>query len=366
LTKIIISAISDLVTDQRLEKVSETLHEEGYEVLLTGSCFKGYTPIKRSYEVKRIKLIFRKGPLFYLEFNLKLFLFLLSNRADLYLANDLDTLFPNFIVSKLRNKKLVYDTHEYFTELPELINRPKVKAIWSKLEKYLLPKIKYSYTVCESISEIYREKYQINMGVIRNLPKSKPVETPLVKIPYPRGTYAIYQGVLNKGRGLELLIDSLMVNKRLNLVIAGDGYHRKYLIERVTKNNLENRVHFTGRLLPGQLRQITQGALLGFSLEENMGLNYYYALPNKLFDYIQANIPVIVSDLPEMRSIVQDYQIGSVLKNRNPETLSVLIEQYIQQPLNPAIQKGLRRASSELIWENEKQKLLGIIKDALK
>ncbi|MCA1760901.1 MAG: hypothetical protein LC658_14130, partial [Bacteroidales bacterium] len=119
--RIIVSVTSDLVSDNRVHKTCTTLGEMGFEVLLVGRKLAGSQPLSpRNYQTKRIKLFFNKGPLFYACFNFRLFCLLLFSKCDLLLSNDLDTLPANFLASKLKNKPLVYDSHEFFTEVPEL------------------------------------------------------------------------------------------------------------------------------------------------------------------------------------------------------------------------------------------------------
>ncbi|MCF6185522.1 MAG: glycosyltransferase [Bacteroidales bacterium] len=173
--KIIISVTNDLVADNRVHKVADSLIKFGFEILLVGRKLPGSLHVNREYKTKRFKLLFNKGAMFYAFYNIRLFFFLLFAKADIFLSNDLDTLPANFIASKIRNKKLVYDSHEYFTEVPELVNRPKIKRIWENTEKRILPKIKFLYTVCNSIADIYNKKYGINMKVVRNIPECEKV-----------------------------------------------------------------------------------------------------------------------------------------------------------------------------------------------
>jgi glycosyltransferase involved in cell wall biosynthesis len=115
-----------------------------------------------------------------------------------------------------------------------------------------------------------------------------------------------------------------------------------------------------GRIAPDQLFSLTKNALLGVSMEENLGLNYYYALPNKLFDYIQARIPVLVSDFPEMSRIVKDYNIGETIKSRESKEFAKQIMSMLQSPDREQWKQNLEKAAGELNWEKEKFKLLEV------
>lgn len=355
MTRIIISVINDLVTDQRVDRICSSLHKNGYAVLLVGRKLPWSQDIVRNYETHRMKLLFKKGFLFYTFFNIRLFLFLFFKKCDILLANDLDTLPANFLISKLKNKKLVFDSHEYFPEVPELIDRKKVQSVWLRIEKWIIPKLKYAYTVSPSIAKLYQEKYNVQFHVIRNLPyRNANIDTKKYNV-----KTIVYQGALNIGRGIELLIEAMKFLPEYNLKIAGDGDITQNL-KALTRNlKLIERVEFLGRLTKDALEPITQKALLGVSLEEDRGLNYQYALPNKLFDYIQAEIPVIVSDLPEMKNIIKKYKVGEILEDRDPQKLAGLIRKIIDD--KDEYQKYCnksKQAAIELCWENEEEKLI--------
>ena len=169
--RIIISVTNDLVTDQRVGKTCELLSETGYDVLLVGRKLKKSFSIQRNYRTKRFRLLFNKGILFYTEYNIRLFLFLLFTKKDMLFSNDLDTLLPNYIIGKLQNKKLVFDSHELFSEIPELVNKQQVKKVWLFLEKTIIPKLQNVITVSDSIKNHYHNLYGISAIVIRNIPK---------------------------------------------------------------------------------------------------------------------------------------------------------------------------------------------------
>src|SRR5690606_16060536 len=153
----------------RVHKVCLFLMQQGYDVLLVGRMRKNSLPLDRPYATKRMKLSFEKGAKFYAAYSFRLFWFLLFKKSDVLVSNDLDTLLPNYLISRIKRKKLVYDTHEYFTEVPELVSRPKVQAIWEKIEGWIFPKLKFIYTVNDSIARRYGEKYGKNLSVVRNI-----------------------------------------------------------------------------------------------------------------------------------------------------------------------------------------------------
>jgi glycosyltransferase involved in cell wall biosynthesis len=356
LKRIIVSVTNDLSTDQRVDKVCCTLQKNGFEVILLGRILKNSNPLHRNYATKRIKLIFNKGFLFYAEYNFRLFFILLFYKKDILLSNDLDTLLPNYLTSILQRKKIVYDSHELFPEIPELVDKPFVKKCWSYLEAWILPKLKNNYTVCKSIAEFYTKKYNVGFTTIINLPTEKKIL--LGKFPFnSKGQKIIlYQGAINLGRGLELMIDTMSFLENVLLVIIGDGDIFKDLKQQVNDNNLTHKIHFLGKISPEKLHTLTPLANLGISVEEDLGLNYRFALPNKIFDYIQAEVPILVSDLPEMKRIAIDYKVGEVIKNRKPKELASQIKNLLEKDFSVE----LKKAKQELVWENQEEKLLTI------
>ncbi len=362
--KIIISVSNDLFIDNRVHKVATSLYEAGYNVLLLGCKRQKQIPPKRDYPTRLIKVRFKKTFLFYAEYNIKLFFFLLTRRkVDIFLSNDLDTLLPNFLVAKLRRKKIIYDSHELFTEVPELVNRPRVQKFWLTIEKFCLPKIKYSYTVCRSISDYYNKKYAISMQVVRNSPPLKVASQDLdFEKTQSKEKIIIYQGAVNIGRGLEECIEAMQYLDSHILWIVGTGDIINDLKESVQQLDLEEKVIFWGRKNLEELFTFTRQADLGISVEKNMGLNYYYALPNKIFDYIHAEIPVLCADLPEMSRIIKDYNVGEVLASRNPKEIARQIrEMTSEEERIKEWKQNTRKAKKDLCWQNEEKQILKII-----
>jgi len=345
------------VTDNRVHKVAVSLQEMGFEPVLIGRLLPESHTVDRDYQTHRMKLLFRKGAMFYLEYNIRLFFHLLKSNVDIFVSNDLDTLPANYLASRIKRKPLVYDSHEYFTEVPELIGRPVVKAIWTWLEKLLVPRVDAAYTVCDSIAEVYRDLYKVDFKVVRNLPVCSKVERPEHQEKSEAQTKIIlYQGALNLGRGVGPTIRAMQYLEGAELWLAGDGDLTSDLKELVVEMKLESKVKFLGRLPLHQLYEITCQADLGISLEEDLGLNYRFALPNKLFDYIQAGVPVLVSNLPEMMHIVEYYQIGAIAETHERMELAELLRNALFNLEKRQIwNQNLLKASKELCWENEEK-----------
>ena len=354
--RVIVSVTNDISTDQRVAKVCATLMQNNFEVLLIGRKLKSSIPLKRAYKTKRFNLLFNTGFLFYAEYNFRLFCYLLFTKKDILLANDLDTLLPNYLISKLQNKKIVFDSHELFPEIPELVHRPKVKKVWLTLEKHILPKLKNNYTVCNSIAEFYKNKYQSNFTTIKNLPSKKEVKKGAFSFDTKGEKIILYQGALNVGRGIELMIETMEFLENHLLVLIGDGDIHQTLKDKVIAEALGNKVFFLGKISPKKLHKLTPLADLGLSLEEDLGLNYRFALPNKIFDYIQGEVPILVSNLPEMSKVISAYKVGEIVKNRTPEKLAKQIKEVLEKEYT----KELKLAKTALIWEQQEEKLIAI------
>lgn len=363
MNRIIVCVTNDLSTDQRVHKVCTSLERMGFQVCLIGRRLPNSMPLARSYQTKRMQLLFNKGPLFYAEYNIRLFLMLLLSNYQLTLANDMDTLPSAFLATKLRGKTLVFDAHELFSEVPEVQARPKVRAFWQSLEKRFLPKVKHAYTVCQSIADYYGERYGIAMKVVRNLPKKSNEKSDIIK----REQIILYQGAVNLGRGLDVMIHAMHHIDKAVLWIVGGGDEYERLTQLVREEKLSEKVRFFGRMKFEALKEITPQASVGISIEENIGLNYYYALPNKLFDYINNGIPVLVSDFPEMARIVDHYNIGCKLKKHEAKVLATTINKMLADKAQMTTwASNCHLAAKELNWETEEKVLEAIYKPLLK
>jgi glycosyltransferase involved in cell wall biosynthesis len=364
--RIIITVTNDLELDQRMHKTALNLSENGFNVLLIGRKTSKSSPISRAYPIKRFRLCFQRGFLFYAAYNFRLLCWLIFHKWDAVLACDMDSLPGAWFAKKIRRKPLVFDSHELFSEVPELQHKPRVRRFWVRLENYFLPKLKHAYTVSQSIAEYYYKKYGLQMDVIRNLPmKHAPEANDQVSAEKP---FVIYQGTLNLGRGIEKMIDAMQYLPNFNLVIAGDGPLQAELQAQAQQSPADKQIIFTGRLSFEQLRGLSKQALLGLSLEQDLGLNYRFALPNKLFDYWHAGIPAIVSDLPEMKALMQKTQAGKIIpENTDAESLAEEISNLLSDDKSyDKLKKAAQKAASEYHWENESKRQLEIFRSIFK
>jgi glycosyltransferase involved in cell wall biosynthesis len=357
--KIIVSVTNDLYTDQRVRKVCEFLIANEYDVTLLGRKLSGSKEMPElSYKIKRFRLLFTKGPLFYATYNLRLFFFLLFHKADVLLANDLDTLFANYWANKFkRNCELIYDSHELYCETPELVNRPKVQRFWKKIERKCLPKVDQMYTVNTSIAEIYSKDYNREVKVVRNISDANFPDLTVTReelgLPLDKKVVIVQGAGINMQRGVEEMIEAIQLVDNAVLAIVGDGDVVPQLKEKVEQNGWENKVLFFGKRPYNELINFTRLSDVGVSMDKDTNPNYRYALGNKIFDYIHAGIPLFVSDLPEVSKIVKHYKIGVVCPSHEVKEIAFQLNELLNSSGYDQMKANTKAAAIELTWENE-------------
>jgi len=360
--RVVVSVINDLSSDQRVDRTCCTLHELGYDVLLVGRKMKKSVSLNpRVYKMTRMTLLFEKGALFYAEYNFRLFFFLLFKKVDVLHANDLDTLLANRIIQKLKGVKLVYDSHEYFTEVPELVEGSFSKRVWLKIERSIFPKLKHVFTVNKSIAEIYKNLYGIDLKVMRNLPISGKFTSKIkvksrtdLGLPLEKKIILLQGAGINVDRGAEEMVEAMNWIDAVFLIV-GSGDVIGALKDKVRASKLQSKVIFTGRVPFEELIAYTKVADVGVTLDKDTNLNYRYSLPNKIFDYFQADLPVIASNLIEVRRIIDEYQAGIILSSHQPRKIAEEINDYLNNSERFNYTKqNVQKAKAELIWENEK------------
>ena len=358
--KAIVSVTNDLYTDQRVHKVCLFLESQGFSVILVGRNRKSSKELQsRTYTTKRFNLFFDKGAKFYAEYNFRLFWFLIFRKVDLLVSNDLDTLLANYSASKFKPfSRLVYDSHEYFTEVPELIHRKKVKQIWEGIEAWIFPKLKTIYTVNGSIAKLYADKYQKEIKVVRNIspnwePKNLKSKQEL-GIPENKQLIILQGAGINIDRGAEEAVQAMKSVENAILLIVGDGDVVDQLKSYVVDNQLHLRVLFFDKRPYHEMMNFTYYADLGLTLDKPTNINYRYSLPNKVFDYIQAETPIIGTNLIEITKIVNEYGVGETIDELTPENLANSINSLINNESRLAeLKENCSKARKVLNWGSE-------------
>lgn len=356
---VLFAVTTDLNYDQRMQRICSSLARHGYAVQLVGREWARSQPLQpQPYQQHRLRCWFRRGKLFYLEYNLRLLLYLLRQRADAWCAIDLDTALPVWLRARLGQQPFVYDAHELFTEVPEVVARPTVQRAWRGVEQFVVPRAALAYTVGPALAQVFEARYGKPFAVIRNISRLTEAAPPVV----PAAGYILYQGVLNVGRGLEQLLDA-MVHVAGRLVICGEGDLSGELRAQAERLGLvaAGKVEFRGYVLPTDLQAITRGAAVGIMLLENRGLSYYYSLANKFFDYLHAGVPQLVVDFPEYRALNDQYDVAEMV-DLTPTAIAQALNRLLHHDAARYQQlvQNCRRARQELNWQREEQLLLAL------
>jgi glycosyltransferase involved in cell wall biosynthesis len=345
---------NDLSYDQRMHRICTSLAEAEYRVTLVGRQLKTSLPLQqRPFAQKRLRCFFNKGFLFYAEYNLRLFLFLLPKRMDAICAIDLDTILPVYFVSKWKGVRRVYDAHEYFTELKEVRTRPLVRRFWTGVERFAVPKFDNGYTVSEGLAVEFQKKYKRHYPVIRNLPVLRSPQNSTIRQPV-----LVYQGAVNEARGFEYLIPAMKMIS-YPLLICGDGNYMSQLRKLISENGVADKVELKGMLLPEDLRKVAAQAALGIGLAEKEGINQYHALPNKFLEYMHAGLPQIAMNFPEYQKINQQYKVAVLLDDLSVEGVAAAInETMADKALLIEMSENAAKARNVYCWQNEEKVLL--------
>jgi glycosyltransferase involved in cell wall biosynthesis len=370
---VVLSVTNDLATDQRVQKVAQTLLNMGFEVLLVGRLLKGSMPVPQ-FKHHRMKLFFTKGVAFYAEYHLRLFLFLLFKKADVLVANDLDTLLPNYLISKIKGLPLVYDSHEYYTEVPELQENPTKKKIWLSVEQFIFPKLKKVFTVNASIAQIYETKYKVKLNVLRNLPRKSTLQFATkaelrkqLNLPLDKKIIIMQGSGINVSRGGEEAVEAMQFVENTLLYIIGAGDAFPILKQMVLDLKLQEKVIFMAKLPYRDLLNYTACADAGLTLDKDNNLNYRYSLPNKLFDYFACGLPVIASKLVEIEKIHLQFPFGILVPEVTAQSVAAAIRSVdVNAPVYQDWLVNIKKASELLCWENEEKIIEEVYRDLLK
>lgn len=284
--------------------------------------------------------------------------------ADIYHANDLNTLPQAIVCSKLRlkPKPLIYDSHEVQSDRTGY-NPKTIKRIESFMLKFVDQMIVENHTRAKYNEDIYgfypktlynySEKYNIEEKPQINLHKKIGINED-EKI-------LLYQGGLQQGRGLELLIEAMDEIEEGHLLFIGGGKLTQTLKEQAEASKQADRIHFLDKVPFQELPSYTREAYLGFQVLQNICFNHYSASSNKLFEYMMAHVPVISCDFPEIKKVVEETNTGIVVDSHSASEIANAVNQLVKNTsLRNQLSKNTKQAKEIYNWNNEKSKLLEV------
>ena len=363
--KLFFTVTNDLVYDQRMIRICSSLSAAGYDVTLVGRRNSNAPPLgTQPFRQYRLRTWFRSGKGFYIEYNLRLFFLLLTQKMSALCAIDLDTILPCYLVSRIRRIPRLYDAHELFCEMQEVVSRPGIYRIWKAVERFCVPKFPNGYTVNDLIADEFFRLYGVRYAVIRNAPVLRPdpaadiARLPIAAPPLPAGRFILYQGAVNEGRCFESLIPA-MQTVDAPLLICGEGNFMEQARALVRQYGLENKVIFRGMVRPEDLPPITRSAYIGITLFDRQGTSNYYSLANRFFDYIHAGIPQLAVNYPAYQEINNSYRIAVLVDKPGIREISDALNRLLNNTeLYHTLLANCKQARLYYNWQEEEKKLV--------
>ncbi len=354
--RIVLAITNDPNYDQRMIRICNSLHEAEYDVTLVGrERPNSKALIQRPFRQIRIKQRIDSGKLFYLSYNLKLLFFLLFCKADCFCAIDLDTILPVFYASRLRRKKRVYDAHELFCELEEVVRNPAIQKIWYAIERHTVPRFPHGYTVNKSYVDEYRRMYGVEYAIVRNATVLEPLT-----IPQKKERIILYQGAVNHGRCFEQLIPA-MAQVDAMLIICGEGNFYVDAQALADRLGLAHKVIFKGYVPPAALPAYTLNAYIGITLFVATSLSNQLSLANRFFDYLHAGVPQLGVRYPEYENINNEYEVSLLLDEVSVDSIAAGLNKLLgDKQYYDRLQQACLDAREVYCWQEEKRRMLAV------
>jgi len=356
----VITFLGNAYHDSRVVNLIESLNQLGIETKTISFDWKtkNFKTQVGSITVYRLDKS-NSSIIYYFNFLFLLIRDLLKIKANFYFAEDIYTLPIVYFFAKKNKAKIFYNSREIYAHLAGLRNKNYVQKIIAKIESNFIKKVDLVLVTGNMDAEFLTESYSIsNLFVLRNLPKYVK-EISKINIRKKLNISSsekiiLYQGVLLEGRGIEKLIDIIDKVPNSHLVLIGDGEFRDKFENKAKNSVSANRIHFVGAVNHSELLKYTASADIGLAIIENISISYYYALPNKLFEYIMAGIPVLSSNLPQMKKIIDEYNVGKYVDPEKDEELKATLNEMLQDDDQIERYKiNCRTAARKLNWEEE-------------
>jgi glycosyltransferase involved in cell wall biosynthesis len=278
-------------------------------------------------------------------------------RPELIHCNDYNTMWIGVVARLMGRTAVLYDSHELWPDR-NLRSEPRWWLILC--ESLFVRSAHRVITASPGYAEVISRRYRIETPrVVRNIPVSNPSvagsPTTWGHTPAAEDRLALYVGALTSGRGLEISIKAMaqLPDVRLRLVGPGREHYRTGLEALARAEGVADRVEFAGAVSPDQLLEAISEASVGLALIEPVCLSYRMSLPNKLFEYVAAGIPVLGSDLPAIGPLVSEYGIGLVAQPDRVADVASKLSEMLEPERNSAFRVATRRAAERLNWNRE-------------
>lgn len=283
--------------------------------------------------------------------------------ARVFHASDLYVLPAMAAAAARRDSHLVYDARELYPHVVATVGRPWVRQFWRLVEDRFIGRADVVFTVSEGIAEELVRSYEVNPPVVLyNVPDQRmPAGGASLREAVRSASQPVilHLGQLRPHRGCELLVDAMRDVEGGILVFLGDGPLRDVLKQTTIDEHIESRVHFLDPVPPDEVVAYARTADIGVTLLEDVCLNHRLALPNKLFEYLTAGLPVIASDLPEIRKVVRGYHVGQVVRPGNRDDLVAALKQAVlDRALREQWQNNIPKALETFNWRAASQPFL--------
>lgn len=368
--RIIFIDFDPLITDYRVYKTALTFRDAGHDILVLGTGTKeDISKLDPKINYKVLTTYFKSLKLNLVIFWIKVFFYLIFKKVDIYYSHDLYPAPVVYILAKLRRKKYIYDSHEYFIEQPGLKNQETQKKIWKFCENYFIKNSYQNLTVSKNISYKLSQLYKIKEPyVVPNYPL-KPYQKPDFDNPFIKHKVDIskpiilYQGKVSFENGVDTLIDAFdKLSIECNLVILGNGAHVEELKKIASKKSNSNKIYFIPAVPHSELYKYTESATLGVCPIKNLGESYYYALPNKVFEYLHAELPQVSSDFPEISYVINENVVGYTVIPESDDIAKAIDKLLSNKSIYDEMKRNCRIHRSKFYWESNKNILLSLIK----
>lgn len=362
---------NDLSFDQRVQKTCRVLESAGHTVHLLGRELPNSVAYEGPGTCTRFKLRFKSGVLFYASLQIALYKWLSRNEYDLIWSNDLDTLLPAVLVGGKKGLPVVYDSHEYFTEAAGLTNAPLKRRVWLAVEKMTIPYLGRMITVNSSIASKFSEKYGVQVDVVRNMPELSE-EFPQMGdrsafeeygVPTDKPIMLMQGAFMDRDRGAAEAVSAVKHMEGVTLVLVGAGIEWDEANERVEEPGLKGKLYCIPRLPYLKLKKLTASADVGLSLDKALHENYTLSLPNKLFDFIHAGLPIIASPMVEVKRIVEECGVGVVTAEVSDEAIAEAVYKALETPRETWF-KSCMEARKKLHWGTDSHFILENLESA--